>query len=62
MLEKNMDLVIHDIVFGKFINRLLTEYKDKQLSDAQLCTLYRECDTSGDIAEILNTGASENLP
>lgn len=57
-----MDLVIHDIVFGKFINRLLTEYKNVKLSDAQLCTLYRECDTAVDIAEILNTGASENLP
>lgn len=57
-----MDLVIHDIVFGKFINRLLTEYKDQKLTDAQLCTLYRECDTFEDIAEILNTGASENLP
>lgn len=62
MLEKNMDLVVHDIVFGKFLNRLLTEYKNEKLSDAQLCTLYRECDTSADIAEILNTGASENLP
>ncbi len=62
MLEKNMDLVIHDIVFGKFINRLLTDYKNEKLSDAQLCTLYRECDSSGDIAEILNTGASESLP
>lgn len=62
MLEKNMDLVVHDIVFGKFLNRLLTEYKNEKLSDAQLCTLYRECDTSMDIAEILNTGASENLP
>ncbi len=62
MLQNNMDIVVHDIVLGKFLNRLLTEYKDIKLSDAQLCTLYRECDSSIDITEILNTGAAENLP
>ncbi len=56
------DVIIHDIVFGKFLNRLLTQYSDTELSDAQLCTLYRECDTSVDIAGILDHGLLEELP
>ncbi|MBO5033470.1 MAG: hypothetical protein J6D08_16590 [Lachnospiraceae bacterium] len=62
MLENNKDLVVHDIVLGKFLKRLLTQYKDEPLSDAQLCTLYRECDNSVDITEILDNGTVEELP
>ena len=56
------DVIIHDIVFGKFLNRLLTQYNDTELSDAQLCTLYKECDTSVDIADILGHATFEELP
>lgn len=62
MSKTDNDLVVHDIVLGKFINRLLTQYKDKPLTDAQLCTLYIECDSSADIAEILGNGTLEELP
>lgn len=62
MSEIDTALAVHDIVLGKFLKRLLTEYKDEQLSDAQLCSLYQECDSSIDIAEILNCSAFEKLP
>lgn len=62
MPKIDKDLAVHDIVLGKFINRLLTQYKDKPLTDAQLCTLYIECDSSAEIAEILGNGTREELP
>lgn len=56
------DVIIHDIVFGKFLNCLLTQYNGVELSDAQLCTLYKKCDTSTDIADIIGYGTFEELP
>lgn len=61
-MQPNNENAIHDIVLGKFLKCLLTQYKDEELSDAQLCTLYRQCDSSTEIADILGYGASEELP
>lgn len=52
--------VAHDLRFGKFLNLLLTDYKDKQLSDGQLYTLYQKC-MDVDFEEIIGTGAAESL-
>ena len=62
MDENKLDVkqIARDLRFGKFLNLLLTDYKDKQLSDGQLYTLYQKC-MDVDFEEIIKTGAAEFL-
>ena len=57
----DVEQAAHDLRFGKFLNLLLTDYKDKQLSDGQLYALYQKC-MDADFEEIIKTGAAESLP
>lgn len=61
MAELNPDCAAHEMAFGKFLKRLLTEYKDVRLSDGQIYALYQEC-SEEPFKEIIMTGAAENLP
>ena len=52
----------HELAYGKFLNRLIVDYKDIKLSDGQLYKLYQQCHTIADLEEIINTGSAEELP
>ena len=62
MTKEEITQIAHDLTFGKFLNQLIVKYKDIELTDGQLYTLYRNCDNSSDFEEIIKTGASELLP
>ena len=62
MNKEQMQLVANNLVSGKFVNRLIVNYKDTLLSDGQLYSLWQECCTTEDFEEIINNGLSEPLP
>lgn len=62
MDKENMNRIVHDLAFGKFINHLFVDYKDMKLSDGQLYTLYQKCCNTCDLEEMIGAGASEPLP
>lgn len=53
---------IHEMVFGKFLKRLICDYKDVNLSDGQIYELYQQCSNYDDFEELINTGGAEQLP
>lgn len=62
MSEIDIDRVARELSFGKFLNRLIVDYKDIKLSDGQLYTLYQDCVNEDEFKRIINGGAAENLP
>lgn len=62
MDNANIERMAHELAFGKFLNCLITDYKDVKLSSGQIYTLYQKCCDVEEFVEIINTGASEELP
>ncbi|MDE6661985.1 MAG: hypothetical protein K2K46_01455 [Lachnospiraceae bacterium] len=62
MDDKELNQIAHDLAFGKFLHRLFLDYKDVNLSDGQLYTLYQECYNFADLEEMINNGSAERLP
>ena len=62
MSEIDIDRVARELSFGKFLNRLIVDYKDIKLSDGQLYTLYQDCANEDEFKRIINEGVAENLP
>ena len=54
--------IAHEMAFAKFLKGLLIDYKDHDLSDGQLYRLYQLSFNEVDLAEIVRTGAAEELP
>lgn len=61
MSEIDVDRVARELSFGKFLNRLIVDYKDIKLSDGQLYALYQDCNED-EFKRIINEGAAEKLP
>ena len=61
MKESDVQNVVHDLAYGKFIHLLVTKYRDVELTDGQIFRLYQSV-FSSDLKNIIDTGASEDLP
>lgn len=53
---------INEMVFGKFLKRLICDYKDINFSDGQIYRLYQQCSNYDDFRDLINTGGAEDLP
>jgi len=60
--KSKVECLAQKLAYGKFLNRLIVDYKDVKLSDGQLYTLYQQCYNIADFEEIINTGSAEDLP
>lgn len=60
--NSKVECLAHELAYGKFLNRLIVDYKDVKLSDSQLYSLYQQCCNIADFVEIINTGSAESLP
>ncbi len=61
MSEIDVDRMARELLFGKFLNRLIVDYKDIKLSDGQLYALYQDCDEN-EFKRIIKEGSAEKLP
>lgn len=62
MNSETINQIAHELAYGKFLNCLITKYKDIELSDGQLYALYQQCFNIDDFEEIIKSGAAEELP
>lgn len=62
MDSEQVQSISNSLALGKFINRLVVDYKDTLLSDGQLYSLWQECCTTENFEEIINNGLAEPLP
>lgn len=62
MDNETIHQIAHELAYGKFLNRLITDYKDIRLSDGQIYSLYQQCFNIDDFEEIIKCGATEKLP
>lgn len=66
MKQDNLDPEINhraqDLAYGKFLKKLIVDYKETELSDGQIYRLYQQCYNPEDFIEIIRTGSAEDLP